>query len=340
MTNPYEIYDLLQDYAAGPEPVRSVVIGLVWTLCEADAAGLAMSPGIMTRTLRWAGSLRGRPVAELAAWVREFDPYQATVGMAAVNAGINRLRLPPEGIRLPPRPGTSNNLAVFEHFLPQMLGRKVVVVGRYPGLDRFAAAHGLELTILERHPGENDLPDSACEYLLPHAEWVFITATSIPNKTFPRLVQLSRDAVTVLMGPTTPWLPELYHFGIDYLAGVDVNDAESLRHTLSEGGGVRIFDDGAIHYRVAPIGIEQSKIWTRLWIAATVQEREQLKQGMEAWYRAGKVQRFPELDRLESIDRRLSRLDTCFKRLWDEQPDEHPLLNRATDHVPESRRHG
>ena len=334
MASPYELYDALIDYAAGPEAVRSVIIGLVWTCCEADGTGLAMSPGIATRTLPWAGTLRGKPLSELAGWVREFDAYRATVGMAAVNAGINRLGLLPDGITLAPRTGTGNNLAVFEHFLPQIRGKRVVVIGRYPGLDEFAAANALNLTVLERQPGASDLPDSACEFLLPEAEWVFITATSIPNKTFPRLAELSRDAVTVLMGPTTPWLPELYHFGIDYLAGVEIADAETLRHTLAEGGGVRIFDT-AVRYRVAAIGIEASKNWTRRMIAETVQEREKLKQAMESWYEQGNARRFPELAALESVNQRLSRLDTCFKRLWDEQPDANPWSG-----VPTARQSG
>ena len=54
MPDPYEIYDLLQDYACGVETVREVIIGLVWTYCEAEGCGLAMSPGIPTRTLPWA----------------------------------------------------------------------------------------------------------------------------------------------------------------------------------------------------------------------------------------------------------------------------------------------
>ncbi|MDD5033911.1 MAG: DUF364 domain-containing protein [Methylococcaceae bacterium] len=320
MDKPYEIYDLLQDYAGGPEPVRAVIIGLVWSYCEADAVGLAMSPGISTRTLPWAGSLKGRPLSELAGWVREFDPYQAVIGMAAINAGINRLRLLPDGVGLEPKSGASNNLSVFEHFLPQIRGKRVIVIGRYPGLDQFAVEHDLDLTVLERQAGLNDLPDTACEYLLPDAEWVFITASSIPNKTFPRLAQLSRDAVTVLMGPTTPWLPELYHFGIDYLAGVELIDAEILRNTLAEGGGVRIFD-AAVRYRIAGLGNAASQAWTRQLIADTVTERERLKQDMENWYGLGKTDRFPQFSRLDSIDRRLSRLDTCFKRLWDECPD-------------------
>ncbi|QJD29153.1 DUF364 domain-containing protein [Methylococcus geothermalis] len=323
MTNPYEIYDLLQDYAGAPVPVGTVVIGLVWTLCEADAIGLAMSPGIHTRTLPWAGTLRGKTLSELAAWLRDFDPYRSTVGMAAVNAGIHRLGMLPEGETLSPVMGGNNNLAVFEHFLPELRGKRVVVIGRYPGLDRFAETHSLTVTVLERQPGPEDLPDSACEYLLPEADWVFITATSIPNKTFPRLAALASAATTVLMGPTVPWLPELHHFGIDYLAGVEVADPGILKDTVCEGGGVRIFDAG-VRYRIAPIGIEASKQWARRMIAEAAQERERLKRDMEAWYGHGGSGRFPEYAQLEAVDRRLSRLDTCFKRLWDVSPDPVP----------------
>jgi uncharacterized protein (DUF4213/DUF364 family) len=273
MSNAYEIYDLLQDYAGSPSPVREILIGLVWTYCEAEATGLAMSPGTPTRTLPWAGTLRGKSVAELAAWVRDFDPYRATIGMATVNAGINRLKLPAPGVTLAPRSEGGNNLAVFQHFLPQIKGRRVVVIGRYPGLDQFAAEHGLDLAVLERQPVPGDLPDTACEYLLPEAEWVFITASSIPNKTFPRLAELSRNAVSVLMGPTTPWLPDLYHFGIDYLAGVEIADNETLRQTVAEGGGVRIFDAG-IRYRIAALTPSAAQEWARQHIAGPYRKRK------------------------------------------------------------------
>src|SRR5262245_33637789 len=113
----------------------------------------------------------------------------------------------------------------------------------------------IELSVLERQPGEGDLPDPACEYVLPRSDWVFITASSIPNKTFPRLAELARDAQTVLMGPGTPWLPELAEFGIDYLAGTRVVDCDALRRTIAEGGGVRIFG-GGVRYFAARIGRE------------------------------------------------------------------------------------
>jgi len=321
VAKPHEFYDLLLDYAAGPDAVTSVCLGLVWTYCETEASlGLAMSPGSATRTLPWAGTLRGRPLTELAAWVREFDPFKAVIGMAAINAGINSRDRLPLGTRLEPEPGVNNNLAVFAHFLPQLTGKRIAVIGRYPGLEQFTETHDLNLTVLERQPAGSDLPEAACEFVLGDADWVFITASSIANKTFPRLAELARDAVSVLMGPTTPWLPEFYHFGIDYLAGVELVDEDSLRATVTEGGGVRLFDH-SVRYRVAPIGIDASKSWARSLIAAAAQERETLKEAMEQWYASGNQRRFPEHGRLEATTQRLSRLDTCFKRMWDEKPD-------------------
>src|SRR5215475_679708 len=135
---------------------------------------------------------------------------------------------------------------------------ELVGCGRYPGMERFCG--DFELAVLERLPGEGDLPDPACEYVLPRSDWVFITASAIPNKTFPRLAELSRDAQTVLMGPGTPWLPELAEFGIDYLAATRVVDGEVLRRTVTEGGGVRIFGGGVRYFvaRIRPIEQRQS----------------------------------------------------------------------------------
>ena len=48
------------------------------------------------------------------------------------------------------------NLAVFEHFRPQLAGRRVVVVGRYPGLHEWAARHDLRMDVLEREPAAGE----------------------------------------------------------------------------------------------------------------------------------------------------------------------------------------
>ena len=244
MNKAQRVYELLLDHATSDSIVESVNIGLVWTVCKAQHCGLAMSPQSPTRVLPWSGTLVGKPLRELCAWINEWDAHQATVGMAAINASIKSRTLP-AGVSL-----AAGNLAVFEHFLPQLIGKKVVVIGRYPHIERYAEQ--FDLKIIERQPTANDYPDSACEYLLADADWVFLTATSLINKTFPRLAELAQHATTVLMGPTTPWLPQLANFGIDYLAGVEIIDTEKLQQTVAEGGGVRIFET-SVRYRVVDL---------------------------------------------------------------------------------------
>ncbi|NEN91028.1 MAG: DUF364 domain-containing protein [Okeania sp. SIO3H1] len=246
MVHPKEIYDLLLDYGNTNTPIKEILIGLTWTLCETESIGLCMSPGTVTRTLPWSGTLVNKPLKELASWLHSWNSFEATVGMAAINAEINgRSPLPAQGESLSPYgPG---NLAVFEYFLPMIRGKKVAIIGRYPRLSRYE--NEMEMTVIERQPGADDFPDQASEYLLPEAEWVFLTATSIANKTFPRLVELAKNSQLVLMGPTMPWLADFKQFGIDYLAGVTVSNSQALRQTVAEGGGVRIFETG-VQYHV------------------------------------------------------------------------------------------
>lgn len=313
----WHLYDLLVDRLDDSAQVAEIVIGLTWTLCRSTGEGgagfgLAMSPGVPTRTLPWPGTLSGRPVRGLSKWLRGWDPYEATVAMAAVNSVLNR-GSDLAGSAIPLFPAGAANLAVFQHFAPRLAGQRVCVVGRYPGLD--ALDLGWDLTVLERRPGPGDLPDPAAEYLLPRADWVFLTATSIPNKTFPRLAELSRDATLVLMGPTVPWVPELADFGVDYLAGVRVEDGERLRVTVAEGGGTRIFETG-VRYAVADLRLcELDRL--REAIAATAASRDRLVTEMESWYAHDGGGRFPGRDRLERLGGALSELDTRLKRTFD-----------------------
>ena len=249
-SQPNKIYQLLLDTVARGNAiaVEEILIGLTWTLCCTEqATGLAMSPHIQTRTLPWAGTLQGRKISALAQWITSWQLHEATIGLAAINSAINHDNaLLAQAISL--QKTAYPNLAVFEYFLPQLLGKKVAVIGRYPYLEQLTTQ--VEWTILERQPQDNDLLDTACEFVLPESDWVFVTASSLSNKTFPRLAELSRDAQLVLMGPSVPWLAEFADFGVNFLAGVAVDDATVLRQTVAEGGGVRIFQQG-VTYRVA-----------------------------------------------------------------------------------------
>ncbi len=312
MEKPARIYELMLDYARTETLVTEINIGLVWTICKAQQLGLAMSPGIATRTLPWSGTLAGKTLAELAAWITDWEPYKASVGMAAINCSLNHYELP-AGVTLIPAPGRAN-LAVFDYFLPRLKDKKVVVIGRYPGIEQLAEQ--INLKIIERQPILDDYPDAACEFLLPDADWVFLTASSIPNKTFPRLAELAQHATTVLMGPTVPWLPQLHEFAIDFLAGIEVIDPEKLIQTVAEGGGVRIFDN-AVRYRVVDITPANSMEWLKSQIAQDYATRQELNRAMATWYDSGRKNRFPDFNQLNYLTARLSCMDSSYKRLWD-----------------------
>lgn len=326
--DPWRLYDLLLDSVPAEADLGAVTLGLTWTLARVEsrgesgsesgpesapeyALGLAMSPELPSRTLTWAGTLAGRSARDVAAWVKSWEPHPAAVGMATLNALVN------SGNELaasatPLYPQGPANLAVFEYFRAQLRGQRVVVIGRYPGLERLQDE--LALTVIERNPRGDDRPDPAAEYLLPEADWVFITASSLTNKTFPRLAELAGDARVVLMGPTTPWCAGLREFGVDYLAGVCVRDPLALQTTVAEGGGTRIFETGVQYALVDLHQDEAARLKSA--IAAVFARRAALKAEMEGWYARGK-RRFPGADQLLRIDAQLSNLDRRFKQVWD-----------------------
>ena len=324
MANPWKIYDALIERAqaqAVDAKVKQVMLGVTWTLCETDrqygdCIGLAMSPGQSSRTLPWSGTLIDRSIADIIPWIKSWNPFESAVGLASINSVINSTSNSLISNAVPISSAEFSNLSVFEHFLPQLKNKTVVVVGRYPGLERYESL--LDLIVLERDSIADDLPDPACEYVLPEADWVFLTASSIINKTFPRLAELSCNAVTVLMGPSVPWLEEWKEYGIDFLAGIKVCNPGILQATVAQGGGIRIFDE-AVQYHV--LDLSHNKIQQlKSTIADLVAQRDKLKTEMEAWYSQNasrKTGRFPKMNLLAQLDDELSLMDLRFKRQWD-----------------------
>ena len=250
----WKMYDWLIAEAsarAGATHFRRALLGLNWSVAETTAGGvgLCFSPIDIPRTVQWAGTLTTTPLRELLDWSRRWNPAEATVAQIAINALINAEApaLRDSEILHGDAPG---NLRVFEHFRQRVQGSRVAVIGHYPGLE--ALWSDIDYECLERRLQAGDLPDTAADYILPRADWVFITASSIANKTLPRLLALSAHAQVVLMGPSLPWLHGWADFGVDYLAGVEVCDRERLFAVAGEGGGTRIFG-GPVDYRLLAI---------------------------------------------------------------------------------------
>jgi uncharacterized protein len=252
------LYEVIVEQALHHDAcVKRLLLGLNWSVLELEgpsghSTGICFSPLDTPRNLPWPGSLRGRPVQELAGWISRWDPTEAVVGTAVCNAAIELAGSCAADARWLHN-SAPGHLKVFEHFASQLAGKQVVIIGRYPGMERFDGR--FEYHCIERRGSDNTLPDAAANFLIPQADWVFITASSIANKTLPQLLSLcalgkqTHTLNVVLMGPSLPWLRQWADFGVDYLAGVTVNDPDLLHIIAAEAGGTRIFEQ-SVGYRL------------------------------------------------------------------------------------------
>ncbi|BCV21592.1 DUF364 domain-containing protein [Moorella sp. Hama-1] len=236
----WEVYDELIAAVPPDLQVEECIVGLNWILVRSRGTGLVMTPLEGHPRIKLAGGIKGMPVRELAGYIKSWHNFEAALGLAAINSVLNT----PEQVEgLCGRSLSSQpQVNAFTYFQEQVKGKRVTVIGHFPDLE--SLARNCKLTILERRPREGDLPDPACEYILPEQDYVFITATTLINKTLPRLLELSRRAWVILVGPSTPMTPALFHHGVATLAGTVVVEPKMIQRVVQEGGCLEIFKRG------------------------------------------------------------------------------------------------
>jgi hypothetical protein len=174
--------------------------------------------------------------------VRSWNVSEAAIGLAAINSQINQCHRVENafGRRLP----ECHAQTVFQAMTPELEGKKVAVIGHVPDLQPLAER--CRLSILERRPQPGDLPDFAAEYVLPEQDYVFITGTTLINKTLPRLLELCAGAKVVLVGPSVPLTPIWFQWGVSVIAGSVALHPEEVWLATTEGGVQDIWDRGAV----------------------------------------------------------------------------------------------
>jgi uncharacterized protein (DUF4213/DUF364 family) len=238
----WDLYDALIEAIPSDARVEDCVCGLHWFgVRGGGGVGLAMSPGEGVPNLPDAGRYTGMALRDMAARIKSWNFAEAALGLAAINAALNGSAAVEQAHGKPVSALPSANC--FHYLREEFRGRKVTVVGHFRDLEPLKDI--CSLTILERKPQAGDLPDPACEFVLPGQEVVVITAVTLINKTLPRLLQLAQGAKIVLTGPSTPLTPLLYDFGIAMLAGLVVQDEARILRIIGQGGQHQVFESGA-----------------------------------------------------------------------------------------------
>ena len=240
----WSLYDDLIDSVSKDITVESAVSGRRWTMLRTSdgRTGVAMTmEGAQFPSCR-PESLVGTSLQEAAALVKSWNFADASFGTAALNAFYNTAENAARLTRhISPTAGTAQEEDAFVAYQPLVEGKKVAVIGHFPMLER-SFSPICTLSILERDPRPGDYPDSASEFLLPEQDYVFITGCTLTNKTLPRLLQLSQNAHTILVGPSTPLSPVLFFYGVNDLSGFVVKEETGCREAVERDAN--LFDCG------------------------------------------------------------------------------------------------
>ncbi len=205
--------------------VQEVYACVFWTAVISKNCGLASTlrdGHTHHKIVRGAGKMRGKSALELAEYARSDSLLEAAIGMATINSLID----------------VDETKCVAENALDILLNKgkdkNIAVVGHFPWIPQVKQV-AKKLWVLEQRPRAGDLPAEAAETVLPQADIVAITGTSLINHTLEKLLDLSKGSFIVLVGPTSPFSPVLFDWGIDVISGTKVIEPEKTLHSITEG---------------------------------------------------------------------------------------------------------
>jgi uncharacterized protein (DUF4213/DUF364 family) len=154
---------------------------------------------------------------------------EAAIGMAAINSAVSIDE------------SFCADLNAEEELRSQGEGKKIAIIGHFPFVERLRSA-AQELWVFEL-PGRGrpgDITGKEIEILLPQAEIVAISSTTLINHSLENILTLTApEATKMLLGPSTPLSPSLFDHGFDILSGSIVVDPHKALESISQGGNFR-----------------------------------------------------------------------------------------------------
>ena len=240
----WEMYDRLIDGIPEDILVDDYCIGSNWTLVEAnDNYGIALTVNQRAGVSHDDFKIIGEPLKKVAELVKSWYFLEASIGLAAINAWYNTPKRIGEMGLLELNSDGSDKGDAFKVFGEAVTGKNVAVIGHFPYIEKRLKPI-CNLSILERMPQNGDYPDSACEFILPEQDYVFITGMTLTNKTLPRLLELCSNAKVCLVGPSAPLSDVLADYGVYCISGFCATDKKNAAEAIRRGVKQGIFKGG------------------------------------------------------------------------------------------------
>lgn len=180
-----------------------------------------------TAPVKEAGTLMGKGALEIAQMAYSSSLLEAAIGMATINSLLEIDE------------GRCVALNAGDLLAEKGKGKKVAVIGHFPFVSQLRQVVK-ELWVIEQYPREGDFAESEAGSLVSQADVVAITGMTFTNHTIEGLLSLCRpEAYVIILGPTAPLSPALFHYGVDAVSGTKVVDPEALLRGVSQGATFR-----------------------------------------------------------------------------------------------------
>jgi len=177
--------------------------------------------------VREPGFLLDKTPRDLAQMVYSDSILEAAIGMATINSLLE--------VDL----GSCMELNAADLILQRGEGKAVAVVGHFPFLPR-VREKAKTLWVIEKNPVEGDFEETEADRLIPQADVVAITGTSLTNHTLEHLLELcDPKAFIVMLGDTVPLSPILFDYGVNAVSGTRVVAADLALRCVSQGANFR-----------------------------------------------------------------------------------------------------
>jgi len=239
------ISDFISDSGSSLREIKvtDVRIGLAYTgvLLTEKYGGIACTPLYEFSgcpALGFQETLKGSSVDKLLELSFSKNTLEAAVGIATANALSHML------LELQPEKFPISNIDILDLINS---GDKVGMIGYFAPLVPKILKITDKLTILEKREVESEvaeiriLPSERAPEVLLVSDVIIISASTLANQTFDKLLSLSGKArEVILLGPSTPLYPKpFFERGITAVMGTKIIDPLTMLTIVSEAGGTK-----------------------------------------------------------------------------------------------------
>lgn len=200
--------------------VASRRLGLAAHLPRAEGRELVSSEKAMF-------TLVGRSARDLAMWLMGDEWLRAGIGMASLNSLLEIDH------------GKLHEINAKHIIADRAAGKNLMVVGHFPFVNTIRTSVR-NLWIMEKKPGAEYISEEEGYHLLPEADVVAITGSSLINHTFERIMSNCRSgSFKIMLGPSTPLSPVLFDYGLDAIGGALVEVVNTVLAEVEQGAAFR-----------------------------------------------------------------------------------------------------